>query len=140
MSFTAFIKAAMVAAAALICLTACSGGSPCTDSAVLAKLKELQNKQQFGQFIDAPSKVFVVQAKSATEVSADKDGTKKRCSVLVTTDLIEMMRFTKKYSEDDLAKIKAEAPKKGFALTKDDLVTFTVQPLADGQNYVTLLP
>lgn len=140
MSFIASIRATTVTATALICLAACSGGSPCTDSAVLSKVKELHDRQQFGQFIDAPSKVFVVQAKSATEVSADKDGTKKQCSVLVTTDLIEMMRFTKKYSEDDIAKIKVEAPKKGFALTKDDLVNFTVQSLADGQNYVTLLP
>jgi hypothetical protein len=120
-------------------LTACND-SPCTDGTVLAKVKELFDKQQFGQFIEAPPNVFVVQTKSATEVSTDKDSTKKRCSVLITTDLIEMMRFTKQASEDEIAKIKVEAPKKGFALTKDDLVNFTIQPLANGQNYVTVLP
>lgn len=107
---------------------------------MLSKVKELHDKQQFGQFIDVPAKVFVVQNKSATQVSTDKDGTRKRCSVLITTDIIEVMRFANQASEDEITKIKAEAPKKGIALTKDDLVNFTVQPLADGQNYVTLLP
>lgn len=120
-------------------LTACND-SPCTDTSVLAKVKELFDKQQFGQFIEAPPKVFVIQTKTATEVSTDKDSTKKRCSVLITTDIIEMMRFTKQASEEEIAKIKIDAPKKGFALTTDTLVSYVVQPLANGQNYVTVLP
>jgi hypothetical protein len=128
------------AAFAVAGLLAACNDSPCTDNSVLAKVKELFDKQQFGQFIEAPPNVFVIQTKTATEVSTDKDSTKKRCSVIITSDIIEMMRFTKQASEDEIAKIKVEAPKKGFALTKDDLVNFTVQPLANGQNYVTVLP
>ena len=43
-------------------------------------------------------------------------------------------------SEADIAKIKEEAPKRGVQLTKDDVVNYTVQPLASGQNHVTVLP
>ncbi|RTL50063.1 MAG: hypothetical protein EKK40_13795 [Bradyrhizobiaceae bacterium] len=130
----------VTAAFAITGLLAACNDSPCSDSAVLSKVKELFDKQQFGQFIEAPPSVFVVQTKSATEVSTDKDSTKNRCSVLITTDIIEMMRFTKQASEEEIAKIRVEAPKKGFALTTDTLVNYVVQPLANGQNYVTVLP
>jgi hypothetical protein len=119
-------------------LAACSGGSPCTDSAVLAKVKELFDKQELGQFIEGP-KVFTPQPKSATLVSTDKESGKSRCSVLITSDIIEMMLLTKQASESDIPKIREEAPKKGFPLTQDHLVNYIVQPLASGQNYVTLL-
>lgn len=130
----------LIAAFTIIGLLAGCNDSPCTDSSVLAKVKELYDQQQFGQFIKAPPNMFVVQAKSATQVSTDKDSTKRRCSVLVTADLIETMRFTKQYDEEKIAKIKEEAPKRGLPLTNDILVNFTVQPLANGQNYVTVLP
>jgi len=130
----------LLAAFTLIGSLAACNDSPCADSYVLAKVKELYEKQQFGQFIEAPPSIFAVQAKSATQVSADTDSTKRRCSVIITADLIEMMHFTKQYDEAGIAKIKEEAPKRGLPLTNDILVNFTVQPLANGQNYVMVLP
>jgi hypothetical protein len=56
------------------------------------------------------------------------------------SDLIELMKFTNQYSDADVAKLKEEAPKSGMALTKEYLVNFTVQPMASGQSYVTVLP
>lgn len=120
-------------------LAACNN-SPCTDSSVLTKVKELYEKQQWGQFIQAPSNIFALQGKSATQVSTEKDSTTLRCSVLITTDLVELLRFTQHATEDEIAKVRAEGPKKGFALTKDELINFTVQPMGNGQNYVTVLP
>lgn len=119
-------------------LYGCGASSPCTDTSVLAKVKELFDKQELGQFIEGP-KVFIPQPKSATLVSTDKESGKSRCSVLITADIIEMMLLTQQASESDIPKIREEAPKNGLPLTQDHLVSYIVQPLASGQNYVTLL-
>jgi len=133
------IRTTALVLAALL-LAACNKSSACTDPAVLTKVKELFDQQQFGQFIQAPPTIFIMQVKSATLVSTDKQSSKSRCSVVVVTDLFEMMKFTNQYSDADIAKIKEEAPKMGLPLKKEDLVNYTVQPLASGQNYVTVLP
>ncbi|MCK1535823.1 MULTISPECIES: hypothetical protein [unclassified Bradyrhizobium] len=99
--------------------------------------EELFDQQQFGQFIQAPPGIFIVQEKSATLTSTQ--GGKSFCSVLVPLDILEMSRFTGT-SEADLAKMKTEAPKRGLPLTKDYLVNYTVRPMASGQNHVTVLP
>jgi hypothetical protein len=120
-------------------LSGCGGQTVCADADVLQTVKKLFEQQQFGQFIQVPPSIFVVQEKSATLTSADKQGGKKLCSVLVQSDITEMARF-EGTSEADIAKIKEEAPKRGLALTKEYLVDYTVQPMASGQNYVTVLP
>lgn len=125
---------------ALLILSSCGADAVCGKPDILETVKKLFDQQQFGQFIQAPPTIFVVQAKSATLVSTDKQGSKSRCSAVVVTDLFEMMKFTNQYSEADLAKIKDEAPKQGLPLTKEDLVNYIVQTMASGQNYVTLLP
>jgi len=128
---------------ALLVLTAfglagCGNASTCADPNVLTTVKKLFDQQEFGQFIQAPPGIFVVQEKSATLTSTDKQGGKSLCSVLILSDLLEMGRFTGT-SETDIAKIKEEAPKRGLPLTKEYLVNYAVQPMASGQNYVTLL-
>ena len=127
-------------ALAMLVLSGCGGQSVCSDGEVLKTVKKLFDQQQFGQFIQAPPSILVVQEKSATLTSPAKQGGKSLCSVLVQTDLVELMRFAGQTSEADIAKIKKEAPKKGLPLTKEDLVNYTVQPMASGQNYVTVLP
>ena len=130
MAFSAF---------AMLLLSGCGGQSVCADGEVLKTVKKLFDQQQFGQFIQAPPSAFLVQEKSATQTSTDKQGSKTHCSVLIRTDLLEFMKLSGT-SEADIAKIKEEAPKRGLPLTKDDLVNYTVQPLASGQNHVTVLP
>lgn len=132
------LKIALPALAMLV-LSGCGGQSACADGEVLKTVKKLFDQQQFGQFIQAPPGVFVVQEKSATLTSMEKQGGKSFCSVLVQLDILEMSRFTGT-SEADLAKMKTEAPKRGSPLTKDYLVNYTVQPMASGQNHVTVLP
>lgn len=124
---------------ALLVLSGCGGQPVCADVDVLKTVRKLFDQQQFGQFIQAPPGIFVVQEKSATLTSTDKQGGKSFCSVLVQLDILEMSRFTGT-SEADLAKMKTEAPKRGLPLTKDYLVNYTVQPMASGQNHVTVLP
>jgi hypothetical protein len=121
-------------------VASCGGESACSNTEVLQTVKKLFEQQQLGQFTEVPPNVFVVQNKSATLASIDKQSGQNRCSVLITTDLIEWGRSIEQESEANLAKIKEEAPKKGVALTKDGLVHYLVQPLASGQNYVTVLP
>jgi hypothetical protein len=132
------LKIALPALAMLV-LSGCGGQSACADGEVLKTVRKLFDQQQFGQFIQAPPGVFVVQEKSATLTSMEKQGGKSFCSVLVQLDILEMSRFTGT-SEADLAKMKTEAPKRGLPLTKDYLVNYTVQPMASGQNHVTVLP
>lgn len=124
---------------ATLVVSGCGGQSVCADGEVLKTVKTLFDQQQFGQFIQASPTIFVVQEKSATLASVDKQAGKSLCSVLVQLDILEMSRFTGT-SEADLAKMKTEAPKRGLPLTKDYLVNYTVQPMASGQNYVTVLP
>lgn len=119
-------------------VSGCGADAVCGKPDVLETVKKLFDRQELGQFIEGP-KVFTPQPKSATLVSTDKESGKSRCSVLITSDIIEMMLLTKQASERDIPKIREEAPKKGFPLTQDHLVTYIVQPLASGQNYVTLL-
>ncbi|MBH5385253.1 hypothetical protein [Bradyrhizobium diversitatis] len=124
---------------ATLVLSGCGGQSVCADGEVLKTVKKLFDQQQFGQFIQASPTIFVVQEESATLASVDKEGGKSLCSVLVQLDILEMSRFTGT-SDADLAKMKQEAPKRGLPLTKDYLVNYTVQPMASGQNFVTVLP
>jgi hypothetical protein len=124
---------------AMLILSGCGGQTVCADGDVIQTVKKLFDQQQFGQFIQAPPSIFVVQEKSATLTSTDKQGGKSGCSVLILSDLMEMARFTGT-SEADIAKIREEAPKRGLPLTKEYLVNYTVQPMASGQNYVTVLP
>lgn len=124
---------------ALLVLSGCGGQPVCADVDVLKTVRKLFDQQQFGQSIQAPPGIFVVQEKSATLTSTDKQGGRSFCSVLVQLDILEMSRFTGT-SEADLAKMKTEAPKRGLPLTKDYLVNYTVQPMASGQNHVTVLP
>jgi hypothetical protein len=79
-------------------------------------VKKLFDQQQFGQFIQAPPNVFVVQEKSATLTSKDEQGG-KRCSVLAQSDILEMAR-AEGTAEADIAKMREEAPKRGLPLTK----------------------
>jgi hypothetical protein len=131
---------AIITLALAATVAACGGESVCSNSGVLQTVEKLFVQQQFGQVVQVPPKLFVVQSKSATLASIDKQSGQNRCSVLITTDLIEWGRAIGHESEETLAKIKEEAPKQGLALTKDDLVKYIVQPLASGQNHVTVLP
>lgn len=137
---TPYLSKLLVVALTAFALAGCNEASTCTNPETLRMVKTLFDQQQFGQFIQAPSSIFVVQEKSATLVSTDKQGGKNRCSVIIVSDIIEMMKFTNQVSEADIEKIKEEAPKRGMALTKEYLVNYTVQPMASGQNYVTVLP
>jgi len=120
-------------------LSACGKSSPCTDQNVLAKVKELFDQQEFGQLMPIPPKVFRVQDRTATSIRTGQDNDGYRCSVVITSDVIEMMRFTEQATEDEIVRIKQEAAKRNFPLTKDYLTNYAVQPLASGDNYVTLL-
>ncbi|KZD20719.1 hypothetical protein [Tardiphaga robiniae] len=121
------------------CLSACGEEPLCRRPEVLEKVKQLFDQQQFGSFIHAPN-VFKVREESATLYTNRPEGGVSKCSVLMTTDLIEMLRLSGQQSAEDIEKIRQEAPKKGFSLTKDDLVTYLVQPLSSGKHYVTVFP
>jgi len=121
-------------------LAGCSKASTCSDPGTLQTVKKLFDQQQFGQAAQVPPNIFTLQDQSATLVSTEGQGGKSLCSTIVVSDIIELMKFTNQYSAEDVAKIKEEAPKMGLALTKEYLINYTVQPMASGQNYITVLP
>ena len=57
---------------AMLVLSGCGGQTVCADGDVLKTVWKLFDQQQFGQFIQAPPGIFVVQEKSATLTSTDK--------------------------------------------------------------------
>jgi len=121
-------------------LAGCSKASTCSDPETLQTVKKLFDQQQFGQAAQVPPNIFTLQDQSATLVSTEGQGGKSLCSAIVVSDIIELMKFTNQYSAEDVAKIKEEAPKMGLALTKEYLINYTVQPMASGQSYITVLP
>jgi len=121
-------------------LAGCSKASTCSDPGTLQTVKKLFDQQQFGQAAQVPPNIFTLQDRSATLISTEGQSEKSLCSAIVVSDIIELMKFTNQYSAEDVAKIKEEAPKMGLALTKEYLINYTVQPMASGQGYITVLP
>ena len=121
-------------------LAGCSKASTCSDPGTLQTVKKLFDQQQFGQAAQVPPNIFTLQDRSATLISTEGQSEKSLCSAIVVSDIIELMKFTNQYSAEDVAKIKEGAPKMGLALTKEYLINYTVQPMASGQSYITVLP
>ena len=121
-------------------LSGCGTENLCGNPNVLKTVETLYAQkilgQLFGQHSEAPEGAFTAQEKSATSVSVDKQSNIARCSVLVRVDVIKMVRHT----DEELAQLKENAAKNGAPTFDDFLVNYQVQPLASGQNYVTLLP
>jgi hypothetical protein len=128
-----------LAIVATLLLPGCGGQGLCDDAEVLKTVKKLYMQQAIGQFIEPPEGAFTPQVKSATLVSADKQSNMARCSVLVRVDyvvLAQMVQKQKMANKD----LKENAEKRGVPTSEDFLVNYQVQPLASGQNYVTVLP
>lgn len=120
-------------------LSGCGGQGLCDDAEVLKTVKKLYTQQTLGQFIEPPEGAFAPQAKSATLVSADKQSNIAKCSVLVRADYVVLAKMVQKQKMTD-KELKESAERRGVPASEDFLVNYQVQPLASGQNYVTVLP
>jgi hypothetical protein len=127
--------------AALISLTLVACGQDktalCSDTNVLATVKTLVDQRELGPGAELVPNMITPQVPSATYVATDQTTGAVRCSVVFVADLIEMMKLHT--SDDDLAKIKVEAQKKGMPLSKKSVVNFMVNSLNSGQFYVRLI-
>lgn len=117
-------------------LSGCGGQGVCDDAEVLKMVRKLYAQGVLGQFIEAPEGAFTPQEKSATLVSVDKQSNITKCSTLVRADYVVLAKMAQKATDKEL---RENAAKKGMATFEDFLVSYQVQPLASGQNYVTLL-
>ena len=124
---------------AILFLSSCGGQGVCDDAEVLKTVKKLYAQQVLGQFIEPPEGAFAPQAKSATLVSADKQSNIAKCSVLVRADYVVLAKMVQKQKMTD-KELKESAERRGVPASEDFLVNYQVQPLASGQNYVTVLP
>lgn len=121
---------------AMLVLSGCGGQGVCDDGEVLKTVGKLYGQGVLGQFIEAPEGAFSPQEKSATLVSVDKQSNITKCSTLIRADYVVLAKMVQKATDKEL---RDNAAKKGMATFEDFLVNYQVQPLASGQNYVTLL-
>lgn len=128
-----------LAIVATLLLSGCGGQGLCDDAEVLKTVKKLHMQQALGQFIEPPEGAFTPQAKSATLVSADKQSNLAKCSVLVRVDYVVLALMVQKQKMTN-KELKENAERQGVPAFEDSLVNYQVQPLASGQNHVTVLP
>jgi hypothetical protein len=119
-------------------LTGCGESAVCSKPDVLDTVKRLFEERELGQF-KLPGLVTVM-GKTATFLSTDKQSNASHCSVIVTVDLMQILRATQNYSDEQLSKAKQAAEQKGQPTTSDNLVNYKVQTLNGGQHYITVLP
>jgi hypothetical protein len=121
-------------------LAGCAESAVCSKPDVLATVKQLFEDQEFGKFFQMPPRVILLQEKTATYLSSDKQTNAARCSVIVTVDLLQLIKATQPLSDEQVVRIKQNAVNTGQETFKDNLVNYTVQTLASGESYITLLP
>ncbi|MGJ5080224.1 hypothetical protein [Bradyrhizobium sp. HKCCYLS3013] len=136
--FSAPIAAAVVILVA-ISLAGCGTENLCANPEVLNTVKKLYAQRTLGQFIEAPEGAFTAQDRSATPVSVDNQSKIAKCSVLIRADALVLAKMVQRSTDEELAQMKENAAKRGVPTFEDFLVNYQVQPLASGQNYVTLL-
>lgn len=117
-------------------LAGCGESADCSKSDVLATVKRLFEEREFGIGFKMPPGIILVQEKSATYLSSDKQTNTARCSVIVTVDLIQLLKATQPVTDEQVARMK----RTGQETSKDTLVNYTVQTLASGESYITVLP
>ncbi|MEH2521986.1 hypothetical protein V1279_007559 [Bradyrhizobium sp. AZCC 1610] len=121
-------------------LAGCGEPAVCSKPDVLATVRQLFEEREFGKFFQMPAGVILLQGKTATYLSSDKQTNAARCSVIVTVDLLQMIKATQPLSDEQVARIKENAVKTGQETSKNDLVNYMVQTLASGESYITMLP
>ncbi|UYO50260.1 hypothetical protein KQX64_06710 [Rhodopseudomonas palustris] len=121
-------------------LTGCGKSAICSKPDVLTTVRQLFEEHEFGKAFQMPPGTILVQEKTATYLSSAEQTNAARCSVIVTVDLLQMIKATQPLSDDQVARIKQNAVNTGQETSKNNLVNDTVQNLASGESYVTMLP
>lgn len=120
-------------------LAACGEGDACSKPDVLTTVKKLFQEKEFGKFYQLPDGIAFVKEKTATFVSTDKQTNAVRCTVVVTVDLLQMLKSVQGFDEEYVSKAKENALKTGQKTQEDTLVSFAVQTVNSGEHFVTLL-
>lgn len=121
-------------------LAGCGKSEVCSDPDVLATVKQLFEQKEFGKLYQMPPGIVLVREKSATHLSTDPNNQIATCSVIVTVDLFEMLKKVQGYSDEQIAAARAKAESTGQNATPDSLINYSVQSMASGEYYVTMLP
>lgn len=117
-------------------LAGCGESAVCSKPDVMATVERLFEEREFGIGFKMPPGIILVQEKSATHLASDKQTKIAQCSVIVTVDLIQLIKATQPVTDEQVARIK----RTGQETSKDTLVNYTVQTLASGESYITMLP
>lgn len=121
-------------------LAGCGKSDICSEPDVLATIKQLFEEREFGKLYKMPPGIALVRNKSATHLSTDPITKTARCSVIGTIDLFEMLKKVQGYSDEQIAAARQSAAKTGQNASPDSLINYSVQPMASGEYYVTVLP
>jgi hypothetical protein len=121
-------------------LAGCGESAVCSQTHVLATVKQLFEEQEFGKFYKVPPGTVLVRDKSATHLSTDSNTKTARCSVIITVDLFEMLKKIQGFSDEQIATARQNAERTGQNATPDSRISYSVQSMASGEYYVTVLP
>lgn len=121
-------------------LLGCGESAVCSKPNVLATVRQLFEDKEFGKFYKIPPGIIRVREQSATYLSTDAGNKLARCSVLITVDLLEMLKTIQGYSDEQLAAVKQNAERTGQNTTPDSLINYSVQSMTSGEYYVTVIP
>jgi hypothetical protein len=121
-------------------LGGCGESAVCSKPDVLATVKQLFEDKEFGKFYKMPPGIVGVRNQSATYLSTDANTKVARCSVVITVDLLEMLKKTQGLSDEQLATARRNADRAGQSATPESPINYSVQSMASGDYYITLLP
>lgn len=134
-----FLSKLIAPGALAILLAACGEGDVCSKPEVLTTVKKLFQEKEFGKFYQLPEGVAFVKERTATFTSSDKQTNAVRCTVVVTVDLLQMLKNVQGFDDEYVAKAKANAAQTGQKTQEDTLVSYAVQTVNSGERFVTLL-
>lgn len=119
-------------------LAACGESTVCSKSDVLSTVQQLFEKKEFGGFTLQPG-VVNLKTSSATYRSTDDVTKVARCSVMISVDLIEILRQTQGFNDEQINQARTNASRNGQATSVEELISYTVETMSSGEQYVTVL-
>jgi hypothetical protein len=121
-------------------LAGCGEATVCSKPDVLATVQQLFEEREFGRLYKMPPGIVRVRDQSATFLTTEADTQTARCSVIIAVDLFEMLKKIQGFSDKQIAAARQNAERTGQNATPESLINYSVQSMASGEYYVTMLP
>lgn len=121
-------------------LASCGDATVCGKPDVLAAVQQLFEEREFGRLYKMPPGIVRVRDQSATYLAKDANTKTARCSVIIAVDLFEMLKKIQGFSDEQIATARQNAERTGQNAMPESLINYSVQSIASGEYYVSVLP